>query len=186
MSDSGPQSATGSLLMPPSSSPSLSQNPDTASFVVNQISAMVAYWDANQRCVFANAAYRHWFGRSPEEMIGLSMRELLGELYEKNLPYIEGALAGEPQIFERRIPLPDGGTRDSVATYTPDVVDGVVRGFSVHVADVTLLRQREATLSQTIKATIEALEKTKGSFRSRELGRLREQLGAVLERLQGP
>ena len=158
----------------------------TAHWVVNQISAMVAYWDANQRCVFSNDAYRDWFGKSPGEMIGMSMRELLGPLYEKNLPYIQGALAGQPQVFERRIPLPGGGTRDSVATYTPHTVGGRTLGFSVHVADVTQLRLRQTALVEAIHEAIHSLEKTKGSFRSKELGVLRQRLGSVLDRLEGP
>ena len=119
--------------------------------VVNHIAAMVAYWDSSQRCKFSNAAYQEWFGRDPEQMVGMSMKELLGPLYELNLPYIQAALRGEQQVFERRIPLPDGGARDSIATYTPDIVDGVVLGFFVHVADVTTLRQREAALVQAIQ-----------------------------------
>ncbi len=160
--------------------------PLTAFRVINQISALVAYWDAQERCVFSNEAYRQWFGKSPEEMQGMQLSQLLGPLYEKNLPYIRGALAGEAQVFERRIPLPHGGTRDSVATYTPEVVDGVVRGFAVHVSDVTKLRNREAALAESIRDTIKTLEKTKDSFRSKELGVLRKQLGLVLERLTGP
>ncbi len=119
--------------------------------IVNHISAMVAYWDFNQRCVFSNDAYREWFGKSPEQMVDMSMKELLGPLYEKNLPYILAALRGEKQVFERQIPLPGGELRESIATYTPDIVDGVVRGFSVHVADVTILREREAALERAIR-----------------------------------
>lgn len=125
---------------------------------VNHISAMVAYWDQDQRCVFANESYRDWFGRDPEQMIGMSMKDLLGPLYEMNLPYILAVLGGERQVFERRIPLPSGGFRDSIATYTPDIVGGVVRGFSVHVADVTTLREREAALEETIRERDEALK----------------------------
>ena len=125
--------------------------------IVNHISAMVAYWDSNQRCVFSNEAYRDWFGRSPEEMVGMSMKELLGPLYELNLPYILGVLRGEKQVFERQIPLPGGGFRESIATYTPDIIDGVVRGFSAHVADVTMLREREAALEHALRERDEAL-----------------------------
>ena len=137
---------------------------------------MVAYWDAGQKCVFANAAYVEWFGKTPAEMAGISLKELLGPLYEKNLPYILGALAGERQVFERRITLPSGDTRDSIATYTPDFVDGVARGFVAHVAEVTSLRLREAALQQTIQEVVAILEKTKHSFRSKELGVLRKRL----------
>lgn len=120
--------------------------------VVNHIQAMVAYWDSDQRCIFSNNAYQDWFGKSPKEMVGMSMQDLLGpSLYQKNLPYILGVLRGEKQVFERQIPLPGGGVRESIATYTPDIVDGAVRGFSVHVADVTLLREREAALERVIE-----------------------------------
>src|SRR5689334_19723750 len=93
-----------------------------ALIAVNHITAMIAYWDRDQRCVFSNDAYREWFGKTPKEMVGMSMRELLGPLYALNLPYILGALNGEKQVFERRIPLPEGGARDTIATYTPDIV----------------------------------------------------------------
>ena len=125
--------------------------------VVNQIPAMIAYWDARERCIFSNNAYREWFGRTPEQMRGMALKELLGPLYELNLPFILAALKGEKQVFERRIPLPRGGIRDSIATYTPDVVHGVVRGFSVHVADVTPLREREAALERAIAERDKAL-----------------------------
>src|SRR5512147_2519046 len=125
--------------------------------VVNHIPAMVAYWDANQKCVFSNDAYREWFGKSPEQIKGMTLKELLGPLYEKNLPYILAALGGRRQVFERQIPLPGGGVRESIAPYTPDVVDGVVRGFSVHVADVTILREREASLERAIRERDAAL-----------------------------
>jgi PAS domain S-box-containing protein len=133
----------------------------TALRVVNHISAMVAYWDMNQRCVFANEAYREWFGRTPGEMAGISMQQLLGPLYVMNLPYIEGALRGERQVFERRIPLPDGRIRETIATYTPDIVDGTICGFSAHVADVTSIKEREVALIRTVQERDKALAAVK-------------------------
>jgi PAS domain S-box-containing protein len=130
---------------------------ELALIAVNNIPAMVAYWNANERCVFSNDAYREWFGRSPSEMVNMSMRELLGPLYEKNVCYIRAALRGERQVFERRIQLPGGGSRESIATYIPDAVDGTIRGFWAHVADVTVLREREAALQQTIEERDKAL-----------------------------
>ncbi|MEO7701174.1 MAG: PAS domain-containing protein [Opitutus sp.] len=124
---------------------------------MNHISAMVAYWNAKEICVFAYSAYLEWFGRSSEEMEGISMKNLLGSLYEQNLPYIRGALAGQRQVFERQIPLPNGEFRESIATYTPDIVDGTVCGFTAHVADVTAMKQREAILIRTVKERDEAL-----------------------------
>jgi diguanylate cyclase (GGDEF)-like protein/PAS domain S-box-containing protein len=114
--------------------------------VVDHIDAMVAYWDHNQVCRFVNNAYNFWFGKTRDEILGTTMKELLGPLYIKNLPYIQGALEGQPQVFEREIPLPTGGTRHSLATYTPNVDNGFVRGFFVHVADVTSMKKLEISL----------------------------------------
>jgi diguanylate cyclase (GGDEF)-like protein len=72
------------------------------------------------------------------------------------LPYIAGVLAGRRQVFERSAPLPDGSIRHSLITYAPDVVDGVVRGFFVHVADVTRMKALEIEL-QAAKTRAETL-----------------------------
>ena len=144
--------------------------------VAHAIPAMLAYWDVSQRCRFSNAAYKTWFGRTPAEMANIEMKDLLGGLYSKNLPYIEGVLAGERQVFERQIPLPDGTVRETLATYLPDIVNGQVQGFSVHVSDVTLIRQREQDVREALRGTIETLRATKRSFRSKELAELREKL----------
>lgn len=157
--------------------------------IANHIPAMLGYWDASERCVFANAAYLDWFGRNPDQMKGITLQELLGPIYALNLPYIRGALAGHRQVFERAIPHPNGEIRESVSTYTPDIVDGVVRGFSVFVADVTMIRRREKALREAIDQTIPILANTKRSFKSKELGLLRErllQLSAFLERPNAP
>jgi diguanylate cyclase (GGDEF)-like protein/PAS domain S-box-containing protein len=114
--------------------------------LVNHLDAMVAYWDANQVCVFANNAYLDWFGKAPREIIGMTLQELLGPLYPKNLPYIRAAYAGQKQVFEREIPSPDGRVRPSLATYTPHIVGGQVRGIFAHVADVTPLKALEQEL----------------------------------------
>jgi diguanylate cyclase (GGDEF)-like protein/PAS domain S-box-containing protein len=116
--------------------------------LVDHLDAMVAFWDADQICVFANDAYRYWFGKTRDQIVGRSLETLLGPLYPKNLPYIRAAYAGETQVFEREIPAPDGRIRCSLATYTPYVVDGSVRGIFVHVADVTRLKKLEEELRE--------------------------------------
>jgi diguanylate cyclase (GGDEF)-like protein/PAS domain S-box-containing protein len=115
--------------------------------LVDHLEAMIAYWDRDQICRFANQAYRAWFGRGRDELLGISLRELLGPLYEMNLPHIEAAYRGERQVFERAIPRPDGnGVRHSLATYLPRIVGGEVVGMFVHVADVEPLKKLELEL----------------------------------------
>lgn len=111
---------------------------------------MLAYWDSEQRCRFANRAYQRWFGVSPESLIGTHISALLGPIYELNRSYIEGALRGVPQEFEREIPDPAGGlSRHSLANYIPDIVDGVVRGFYVLVTDISEIKRAELTREQS-------------------------------------
>ncbi|WP_276373995.1 PAS domain-containing sensor histidine kinase [Chryseolinea sp. H1M3-3] len=118
--------------------------------VADHVTAMLAYWDKDLVCRFANAAYREWFGKTREEMVDkITLPELLGALYEKNLPYILGALAGNTQTFEREIPTPTGGLRHSLANYFPDIENGEVKGFFVHVADITRIKLLEKELTSS-------------------------------------
>ncbi|PJZ69610.1 hypothetical protein CH373_08855 [Leptospira perolatii] len=129
---------------------------DIALLVADHIGAMLAYWDKNKICRFANNAYQEWFGKTREELIGIRLEDLLGPLYLQNLCFIEGVLRGTVQVFEREIPTPDGEIRHSLTTYTPDIEDGMVRGFFVHVADVTSLKMVEKEL-QAAKERAEEL-----------------------------
>ena len=116
--------------------------------VAEHIKAMVAYWDLDLVCRFANSAYLDWFGISREQMIDkMTLKDLLGPTYFQNIPYIEGALRGEAQTFERDIVSPQGVTRHAIANYYPDVFEGKVRGFVVHVADVSSFKHVEQELS---------------------------------------
>lgn len=112
--------------------------------ILNGLPALVGYWDADLHNRMANDAYVEFFGLTPRQMRGMHIRDVLGpELYAENAPYIAGALAGEPQLFDREIPTPSGQLRHTQASYVPDVVDGTVRGFFVLVTDITARREAE-------------------------------------------
>lgn len=129
----------------------LSDSREVLSLTADNLSAMVAYWDKDLICRFANGAYLHWFGKTKDEMIDkMTIVELLGPLYEKNRQHIDGVLKGQAQIFEREIQLPEGrGSQHSLAHYTPHIVNGIVKGFFVHVADITHQKVLELDVRRT-------------------------------------
>ncbi|MDE2397401.1 MAG: PAS domain-containing protein [Burkholderiales bacterium] len=116
---------------------------------MDHVPSMLAYWDQDLRCRFANRAYERWLGFDARSMPGRNLREVLGErLFALNESYIRAALRGEPQRFERLIPGPDGVERHGLADYIPDVRDGVVRGFLVQVIEITNLKLTQAALAR--------------------------------------
>lgn len=119
--------------------------------IMDAMPSMIGYWDQNLICRFANHAYRSWFGLDPSSMPGKPMHALLGPaLMEKNRAYLEGALAGKEQTFERELPDPSGGPpRHSLARYLPDLRGGLVQGFYVLVFDVSELKNAQQQLQAT-------------------------------------
>ncbi|MDO8605898.1 MAG: response regulator [Phaeospirillum sp.] len=113
--------------------------------ITDAMPGMVAYWDVNLCCRFANKPYLEWFGKLPEAIIGNTIQELMGErLFAMNEPYIRGVLAGERQNFERSLTKADGSIGHTWAHYIPDInTQGVVAGFFVLVSDVTPLKEAE-------------------------------------------
>lgn len=117
--------------------------------VLDAVPGLLAYWDRNERCQLANAAYKPWFGVEPEALLGRSLADLLGPIYVLNKPHIDGALRGEEQLFEREIPDPAGGpARYSQAHYVPDASQGGVNGFTVMVVDITARKRLEEELRE--------------------------------------
>lgn len=117
--------------------------------VVDRMPSMMAYWDTELRCRFANRAYEKWFGVDPQKLIGTRLIDLLGpELFALNEPHLREVFKGHEQTFERVVPGPGGKLRNSLASYIPDVVDGAVRGILVHVTEITELKQTQMALAR--------------------------------------
>jgi len=139
--------------------------------ILDNLPPRIGYWDTSLHNRFANHAYATWFGIDPEKIPGKHIRDVIGEeRFLLNKPYIDAALRGEAQIFERDIPAPDGSTvRHSQAHYIPDIQDGEVRGFYVLVSDITPLKLVQAELENHRKHLEMLVEK-----RTADLERARE------------
>lgn len=155
--------------------------------LINILPGTIGYWDSNLHCSFANSTYLQWFGRTPEEIRGIHMRELLGEAaFKANEPHILAALSGIPQHFERKM------TRDNVrpvyvlVQYIPDVVDGQVRGFFAQASDVTTIKLAQFDLEtanamlQIRSSEAEAANRTKSAFLATMSHEIRTPLNAII------
>ena len=157
--------------------------------ILDHIPSMIGYWDKNLRNRFGNHAYQSWFGIDPEQMSGKHIREVIGEArYQLDLPYMEAALAGEHQIFERAIPIPDSGEiRHSLAHYISDVAEGEVQGFYVLVTDVTAAKKGEAAIRDSeerlraMYANSQAMVEAERKHVAREV---HDELGQILTALR--
>jgi PAS domain S-box-containing protein len=123
---------------------SLARHSQELQTIIDHMPAMVGYWDRELHNRFGNLAYREWFGIEAEKLRGMHMADVIGaERFVLNRPYIDAALAGQAQMFERTIVLPDGERRESLATYVPDMEGEQVKGFYAFVTDITPIRQAE-------------------------------------------
>ena len=156
--------------------------------LIDQVPSMLAYWGNDLVCRFANQAYKTWFGIEPDQVIGKSMQEILGpQLFAMNQAYIQGALRGEAQSFERIVPGPGGVQRHSLADYIPDIVDGKVMGFMVQVTDVTRLKEAEAELRES-RSQLRSLATSREEAREQErkliAREIHDELGQLLTGLK--
>ncbi len=111
--------------------------------VALHVPAMIGYWNRDSICEFANEGFRVWFGLGPEQIVGMSMRDLLGEsLDRQNAPYVQRVLAGRSEQYETVITQFDGTPAYADSRLVPDFTDsGEVQGFYVLVTDITPLHR---------------------------------------------
>lgn len=113
--------------------------------VADNVPVLIAYVDSTQVFRRVNRTYFDWFGVSPDQIVGRSIRELAGDLhYGIAEPFIRRALAGEALNFESQVRDKDGNLREITASYAPDLgPDRRVQGFISLVQDITERKRAE-------------------------------------------
>jgi len=120
--------------------------------VTDNVPALIAHIDADQRYRFVNAHNRRIYGTEAGDMLGRSMREVRGDtLFAELRPQVEAALAGQAVCFES-YRVVHGEGRYYQSSYVPDIAaDGRVGGFYSLTFDVTERKQAELRLAQSEK-----------------------------------
>jgi diguanylate cyclase (GGDEF)-like protein/PAS domain S-box-containing protein len=129
--------------------------------ILDNMPSMIGYWDAGLRNRFANQVYFEWFGVRPERMPGMHLSDLLGpDLFAQNKPFLDRALQGEPQLFERTFADVHGVARHTMASYLPDTEGGKVRGIFVQVTDISERKRMEDELfdeKERVRLTLQSI-----------------------------
>jgi PAS domain S-box-containing protein len=140
--------------------------------VSDAIPALVSFIDKDLRYQFVNAAYDHWFGKSRFDVLGRTMREVLGEeALQKVQPSIDQALSGKQARFEADIHYKSGGFRWISGTYIPRFShSGKVEGFAVLVNDITPSKLAEDALRSSESQIRESEERLRLALEAAKMG----------------
>ena len=115
--------------------------------VTDNIPALIAYVDLDQRYRFVSQFHEEWFDRSVAELTGQTMKEVLGsDDYENCRHYIEKALHGRRVMFEQCM-IRNHRERFLQIVYVPEYDSSKqVVGFYVLGNDITDRKLNEARL----------------------------------------
>lgn len=117
--------------------------------IIDSLPVLVAYWDKDLISRMANSAHERWMGRSPDQLRGRRLDELIDEETCRALkPQLDAVLAGKHRIFERSLLDSQGKVRHTVCTLIPDLEDEAVKGFFSVVTDITEIKESQLALSQ--------------------------------------
>ncbi len=119
--------------------------------IADLLPIMCAYVDSGFAYRFLNKSMADWFDRTRDEILGRTMRELLGEkAWAHREPMLKATLAGERQFFVSEM---DHETRGHVAVQVQYVPwkgpGGRVDGVVILVDDVTEQRTAERALRES-------------------------------------
>jgi PAS domain S-box-containing protein len=119
--------------------------------VADIVPGMFAYIDRDLRYRFVNKPLADWFERPRAEILGLSLREMLGEeAYAERKSLLALALAGERQFFASSFVHPTRGVVAVQTDYVPFAdADGRVHGILILVQDVTEQRAADRSLRES-------------------------------------
>jgi PAS domain S-box-containing protein len=137
--------------------------------VTENLPGLVAYWDAELRCRFANKYFLAWFGKTLEQAMGETIdRVLPDKLLAEIRPQINAVLDGSPQHFLRELELPSGEPRYAWINFIPDRDEsGAVRGFYALGSDVTELKRGELRLQELNEQLMRARDRAEAASRAK-------------------
>ncbi len=119
--------------------------------IADNIPAMIAYWDSEGICRFANQAHFDRYGLTPEQLVGMSLDQVFGSIKHFDAhrhTRINAALRGERQLFDQSSKGKDGYVRHWQSEYLPHRNGDRIMGFYALIVDITQRKIAESRLAQ--------------------------------------
>lgn len=133
--------------------------------ITDNLPAMITYWTADQRCLYANKMLLEWFNKTREGVLGIHKKQLMdASEYATCEPYIQAVLSGEAQSFYRSFKKGGGEYIYTHTYYVPDIDNGVVKGFYSLICDQTEIRKAEIKILEKNQQIRDLLENITDGF----------------------
>lgn len=129
-------------------SKTLVENPyEKLKVIVDNIPALVSYFDLDCKYVYVNASYKKWFHLEDDQVIGKHLSEVVGQKpYQMLKPSIDRIFAKETDniSIELQTPYKHGGDKYvNVQLVADKDSSGEIKGVVVMISDITDRRQIE-------------------------------------------
>ena len=133
---------------------STQQNGDLKA-ILGHTSFLLAHCGSDLRYLFVSNGYAALIGRRPEELVGKSLKEVMGEdIFRSVLPHIEKVLQGHHVQFDNEAHFENAGVRSLRAIYVPEKnSSGEVVGWVVSIVDITDQKRAEKRIAADLHAT---------------------------------
>ncbi len=142
--------------------------------------ALFSYIDKDQRYRFCNLYYEKHYRRKREQIIGLTVEELLGpDTYKQVKPVIGRVLSGETVFYEQWVDYREAGNIFVRGSLIPDISSsGEVQGYFAMIQDMTARKHTEDALAKA-KEKAEATSASKSRFLAAASHDLRQPMQAL-------
>ncbi len=128
--------------------------------LLHHLQAIVAYFDTDSRCIYANHAYAQAFGANKQDILGKHVREIIGEQGWAHIePYTQRVLNGEAVRYVRETNVRQGNVQWMEVHLVPNLLDsGEVFGCFVFMDDITEQYRSQQAIRESEERTQRFIE----------------------------
>lgn len=118
--------------------------------IVDNVPAMLAYVDNQERFIYVNKNYADWYGYTQEELIGKFIHDLIKpDVYLRAKPHYQAVLNGQTVSFENLAYDKDGQPRYVRASFVPHFDEqGSIKAFFSLIYEITARKQAEQKVTE--------------------------------------